>query len=212
MRCPFRAQPKLVFSLPVIRRSYNREKEQNRVSKKLIQSESFVLILSHRQRTKLRLNKTSGLGKMVVLLFIGRTPYPQATHGLSAEIGTRNVSFEISPALMPLASLPIRPPNTAFLNSLCSRRLLVSAPLPPASLLIRFHSRHSKRQSTLFARVVPTKIVVAFKKFKIDYMGVPEHHHDHHDNTLLISKDTANPAVRITRIGLYLPSGSRDGD
>jgi len=43
-------------------------------------------------------------------------------------------------------------------------------------------------------------------------MGGHHHHHgghDHgheHDTTLLTSKDTTNPGVRITRIGLYPPS------
>jgi len=42
-------------------------------------------------------------------------------------------------------------------------------------------------------------------------MGGHHHHHgghDHgheHDTTLLTSKDTTNPGVRITRIGLYPP-------
>ena len=128
-----------------------------------------------------------------------------------AEIATVPRNFACF--LMPLASLPTRPPpKISLLCTLCSRRVFVSA-RPPSSLLIRFHSHHSKRPSTSLTRLVPTRIVFAFEKFKTEYMGVPQHHHDHHDNTLLISKDTANPAVRITRIGLYLPQrGSRDGD
>jgi hypothetical protein len=35
-------------------------------------------------------------------------------------------------------------------------------------------------------------------------MGGHSHHdHEEHDITLLTSKDTSNPGVRITRIGLY---------
>jgi hypothetical protein len=35
--------------------------------------------------------------------------------------------------------------------------------------------------------------------------GGHEHGHHEHDTTLLTSKDTSNPGVRITRIGLYPP-------
>src|SRR5579859_1983035 len=57
-----------------------------------------------------------------------------------------------------------------------------------------------------------------FNRFiKTQRRGHMGHHHGHdhshashsHDTTLLTSKDTSNPGVRITRIGLYLPDPTR---
>jgi len=72
-----------------------------------------------------------------------------------------------------------------FSTQLTSRRSIVS-------------SHHSPSLRT------DLKSIFSSRQFIRTHMG---HHHDHHhhdhDNTLLVSKDTSNPGVRITRIGLY---------
>src|SRR5204863_9090640 len=103
--------------------------------------------------------------------------------------------------LMPPASLPIRhiPPSSLLRSHILrislhttSHRVFFTSSI----LLNRLHSNTSR--TPLKRQFYP------FKNLKRGHMGGQHHHHhDDHDIALLTSKDTSNPGVRITRIGLY---------
>ena len=110
--------------------------------------------------------------------------------------------------LMPLASFPIR--HTRPLRPLLVRQILLLKSSLPSSLGVHFPSPtkfsinrlHSTNSRSSWKSFSPVQIL------KRGNMGGHHHHHHHeheHDTTLLTSKDTSNPGVRITRIGLYCP-------
>jgi len=120
---------------------------------------------------------------------------------------------------MPLASLPIRQPQTTQFLLHCHHlvfrtttiRTITTRTTTTTSLTLntlqlttasslRWHSshHHHHRGSKKKRKPPPNKLIQFL-------MGGHTHDHDSHDDiTLLTSKDTSNPGVRITRIGLYL--------
>ena len=120
-----------------------------------------------------------------------------------------------------LASLPMRPSTlTARVRittstiriSLHRHNLQVSQGIPCIVFEQRRH--HSNRRVVPIRRATETAAENLLKRVRI--MGGGDHHQHHghghghghggHDDlSLLTSKDTSNPGVRITRIGLYMP-------
>jgi hypothetical protein len=112
---------------------------------------------------------------------------------------------------MPLASLPIRTTTTrhplAHITKLC---FLSRAPLRLWCLEQR--RVHSTRRKVVPIRRGQESAVEKFLKRVRIMGGQDDHHHhghghghDHGDVALLMSKDSSNPGVRITRVGLYSP-------
>jgi len=134
----------------------------------------------------------------------------------------RATKFALSPrASMPLASLPIRhTPLRALVRvttstlriSLHRHNLQVSRGIP--CIFFKQKRVHSTRRVVPIRRATESPAEKLLKRVRI--MGGGDHHHHHHDGhehghgdhgdiSLLMSKDTSNPGVRITRVGLYSP-------
>ena len=125
---------------------------------------------------------------------------------------------------MPLASKPITPLHQSLLRLLHSYSqpsacppLLKPIPLRANSVLFRRdvhrHLLGARYFSARTVRGIASGGGLRTDRFKVQtrgHMGHHHHGHDHghggheHDTTLLTSKDTSNPGVRITRIGLYI--------
>jgi hypothetical protein len=136
------------------------------------------------------------------------------------------------PPLMPLASKPITPLHQSLLRLLHSYSqpsacppLLKSIPLRANSVLFRRdvhrHLLGARYFSARTVRGIARGGGLRTDRFKVQtrgHMGHHHHGHDHghggheHDTTLLTSKDTSNPGVRITRIGLYISPDALEVD
>jgi len=116
---------------------------------------------------------------------------------------------------MPLASQPLLPllrgQNKTISILFLSYNISYAGRLNPSSIIRfrRFYSRAIIIQSPCWRtdRNVSSTFPPSSspsRTFIRTHMGHNhDHHHHEHDTTLLTSKDTSNPGVRITRIGLY---------
>jgi hypothetical protein len=119
--------------------------------------------------------------------------------------------------LMPLASQPIRHQHQHLQRTIHSLLNSINNTCPP-SIRVQIKNSKSFQIRLLSTRTVrklslqPRHNFIITAPSKRTHMGGHHHHgHEHgahghvHDTTLLTSKDTTNPGVRITRIGLYSP-------